>query len=77
MFNMIPLASAVDPILSVGSSDGGSSWMMSILARDNQAEVRFHCDAGQTSSRSGPVGKERSVVSDGSEVMDLNKSLNA
>jgi hypothetical protein len=51
--------------------------MMSILARDNQAEVRFHCDAGQTSSRSGPAGKERSVVSDGSEVMDLNESLNA
>jgi hypothetical protein len=51
--------------------------MMSILARDNQAEVRFRCDARQTSSRSGPAGKERSVVSDGSEVMDLNKSLNA
>ena len=51
--------------------------MISMLARDSQREVSCRWDARQTNSRSGPAGKERSVVSDGSDVIDLNRSLRA
>ena len=58
-----------------GNSDGGSSWMTSMLIRDNQAPVSCFRAAKQTIFSNEPEGSDMSVISDGNEVIALINSL--
>jgi hypothetical protein len=62
---------------SVGNMDGGLSWTISMLAKDNQTAVSCLCAAKQTSSNKGPGASEMIVMSACNAVIDLNKSLRA
>lgn len=54
-----------------------SSCVVSMVAKLSQTAVVWRCAAAQTSSSTGPGGSERRVLSDGSEVMALIRSLTA
>lgn len=74
----IPCASDVGIVLnSAGNRSGGSSWMISIEARLSHTLVICRWTATQMSSRRGPAGRERRVVSGGRAVMALYSSLRA
>lgn len=76
--NAISDASALGSGLNVVAiSDGGFSWMISIVASDNHTAVSCRCAAKHTNSKSGPAGSDTSVRSEGSAVIALNRSLNA
>ena len=74
--------STVDFASSVGTdrrldSDGGSSWLMSFLARVNQIAFKFCCKAAQTSINKGLGGRLMSVMSSGSDVIATIRLLKA
>ena len=70
-------ASRVGPLFVFREKTGGLSCAKRIAARESHAAVSWRCAARHTSSKRGPAGSEIRVASEGREVIDLNKSLNA
>ena len=70
-------ASCVGSLFVIREKTGGLSCAKRIAARESHAAVSWRCAARHTSSKRGPAGSEIRVASEGREVIDLNRSLNA
>lgn len=67
----------VDLSVEVENNVGGSSCMTSMLAKDSHTAVSCLWHARHTISKIGAAGSESRVISDGKEVIERKKSLNA
>jgi hypothetical protein len=67
----------VGPLFIFKEKTGGLSWAIKIEASESHTAVSWRCAAKHTISSRGPAGSEINVISVGSDVIDLKRSLRA